>query len=300
MLISMFQFRRISILRSGLCLLVVLLVKGWVGAVAADAQTTETEERPTAVPSKSASEMRERFVRECVRITPGQDGFAKEVTLGTANPEPFELPAFQTQITHAFRISRYEMTQELYQLVMERNPSRWKGPRNSVENVSFQDAAAFCEKLTKQLHEHQLIEASEMVRLPTAVEWEYCCRAGAATRYCFGDSAGEGDSTAVLDEFAWHTGNAAGNDPAVGVLKPNAWGLCDVHGYLWEFVTDNVSKDSQTATDRRMVRGGSWRDQHSRLSCSSWSAVSTTTVSDALGFRCVIAEKPEIKKPLKE
>lgn len=300
MLTPVFPFRRICVLRLAMWVFVVLLIKGWLGAASVDAQTTETEERPTAVPSKSASEMLERFVRECVRITPGEEGFATEVTLGTAKPEPFELPAFQTQITHAFRISKYEMTQELYQLVMGRNPSRWKGPRNSVENVSFQDAEAFCEKLTKQLHQQKLIATSEEVRLPTAVEWEYSCRAGAGTRYCFGDVAGEGNSTALLDEFAWHTGNAAGNDPAVGVLKPNAWGLCDVHGYLWEFVSDNVTKDSEAAADRRMVRGGSWRDHHSKLSCSSWSAVSTTTVSDALGFRCVIAEKPATKKPPKE
>lgn len=300
MMIRICQLQQFLTLRSGLCLLVVLLIEGWLMAVSANAQTTETEERPTAVPSESAAEMLERFVRECVQISPGQEGFAQEVTLGTANPESFELPAFETQLTHAFRISRYEMTQELYQSIMDRNPSRWKGPRNSVENLSFQDAETFCAKLTARLHEQKLIPTSEVVRLPTAVEWEYCCRAGASTRYCFGDSAGEGDSTSVLDEFAWHTGNAAGNDPAVGVLKPNAWGLCDVHGYLWEFVTDNVKDVSQSSSNRRMVRGGSWRDPHLRLSCSSWSAVAATTVSDALGFRCVIAEKPVIKKPSKE
>jgi len=299
MMVRIFQLQRSPGLRRGLCLLLVLLAEGWIQARPVVAQTAP-KERPTAIPSQSAAEMLERFVRECVQISPGQEGFAKEVTLGTANPESFELPALETQISHPFRISRYEMTQELYQLIMERNPSRWKGPRNSVENVSFQDAEAFCAKLTAKLHEQKLIATSEEVRLPTAVEWEYCCRAGAATRYCFGDSAGEGDSTALLDEYAWHTGNAAGNDPAVGVLKPNAWGLCDVHGYLWEFVTDNVTKDSQTAVDRRMVRGGSWRDQHARLSCASWTAVSATTISDALGFRCVIAEKPDTKKPSKE
>src|SRR5206468_970100 len=109
--------------------------------------------------------------------------------------------------------------------VMGQNPSRWKGPRNSVEMMSWEDANEFCGKITRKLRKQGLIEKAEVIRLPTESEWEYCCRAGTTTKYSFGDKARkDGDvspKASILNDYGWHTGNAAGNDPAVGVLKPN-------------------------------------------------------------------------------
>lgn len=267
--------------------------------------TSGQDDRPrTAVPSRSTDEMLQRFVDECVRITPGEGGFPTRFVIGAESPMDHELPRKDAGIVYHFRISRYETTQELYQTVMGTNPSRWKGPRNSVENVRWSDASAFCRKLTELLQTRKLIDANEIVRLPDAVEWEYCCRAGSTTRFCFGDNAG-GDSggTATLDEYAWHTGNAAGNDPAVGVLKANAWGLHDFHGYLWEFVSDQVSRvaaegdvSDGKSGEQRTIRGGSWRDPYSLLSSSAYLTVPADALSDAIGFRCVIAQKPVPKK----
>ena len=256
--------------------------------------------RATAVPSQSADEAVERFVKECVAITPGKANFPVKFSVGVRDPGKHEMRQREVNMDYGFRISKFETTQELYQAVAGVNPSRWKGPRNSVESVSFNDVERFCQKLTVMLQEEKLIRMDEMVRLPTSIEWEYCCRAGTSTRYSFGDAAGAADQTEILDAHAWHTGNAAGNDPAVGVLKPNPWGLHDVHGYLWEFVSDGPPPESKENPESRVIRGGSWRDAHPLLSSSSYFTIPADGANDAVGFRCVIAEKPETKNPSRQ
>lgn len=254
--------------------------------------------RPTAKPSASPEEAIKRFVEECVEIKPGTGKFPGKFQLGQAKPEKHERAKFEATFETNFRISRYEMTQELYLAVTGRNPSRWQGPRNSVEGVTFQDAQKFCESLTAILRKRKLIGPKEAVRLPTAAEWEYCCRAGSSTLYGFGDTAGINGTTNLLDEHAWHTGNAAGNDPAVGILKQNPWGLHDMHGYLWEFVDNSRENEASTAAaDTVEIRGGSWRDKHPLLSCATYLRVARSESGDHIGFRCVIAEKPTLKKP---
>jgi formylglycine-generating enzyme required for sulfatase activity len=240
----------------------------------------------------AADKLLKGFVAELVSIEPGKENFpGGKVTLGVTSPKN-ELAAVQVEFTAPFRISRYEMTQELYELVMGANPSRWKGPRNSVEMMTLADAETFCKKLTEMLRRQKLIDAGESVRLPTEAEWEYCCRAGTTTRYCFGDTAtADGDQSpkaTLLDPWAWHTGNAAGNDPPVGALKPNAWGLYDVHGYLWEFVTPD-SRLPAVAAGSVILRSGSWKDHHSQLTSSSRRVVPAATADDAVGFRCVVS-----------
>ena len=261
-----------------------------------------------ATPGKSPETLLKGFVEECVLIEPGTDKFPPSFQMGRHFESPFALPELTVTLTQSFRISKFEMTQELYTAVMGKNPSRWTGPRNSVESMSFLDAEACCTKLTTRLLDAKLIAANDVVRLPTEAEWEYCCRAGTDTRYSFGDAAStETDKdplASILNEYAWHTGNAAGNDPAVGVLKPNPWGLYDMHGYLWEFVSDeHADTNSATAPEStpktttnkatRIIRGGSWRDPASQLTCGARKPIPDQTSSDAIGFRCVIAQKPQ-------
>ena len=104
----------------------------------------------------------------------------------------------------------------------------------------------------------------------------------------------------VLDEYAWHTGNAAGNDPAVGALKPNPWGLYDMHGYLSEFCLDDWQPDYQQVPEAShqpvrngskecVIRGGSWQDPFPELRSSARRPFLKTAVSPGVGFRCVIA-----------
>ncbi|MFO1003733.1 MAG: formylglycine-generating enzyme family protein [Planctomycetaceae bacterium] len=283
-----------------------------VTLVAADRFTLGNGQSPGESGRQKSSEARilKLFVEECVDITPGNGAFPKSFQMGGPIQVPLAAELREVQMTSAFRISRYEVTQELYRVVMGVNPSRWKGERNSVEMVSFQDAQQFCARLTALLRSEKLLTDKQAVRLPTEAEWEYCCRAGTNTAFSFGDSAtAEGDQeniASILNDYAWHTGNAAGNDPVVGALKPNPWGLYDVHGYLWEFVSDPYNKTGSAANEStgeakkespasraaRIIRGGSWRDHHSLLTSYSRLVIPDHAASDAIGFRCVIESSP--------
>lgn len=209
-----------------------------------------------------------------------------------AGPEA-ERPAHRVTIEHRFEIARYETPQNLWEAVMGRNPSRWKGMRNSVEMLSYGDALDFCRRATLAMRKAKLIAEDEVVRLPSEAEWEYAARAGSTGRYSFGDDA------AKLGEYGWYHGNAAGNDPAVGAKQPNAWKLYDVHGYLWEWCADCWHDDYRGAPadgsawiagddPRRVLRGGSWKDGAEKLTSSFRRAAEPTLRDDAVGLRCVI------------
>src|SRR5690606_36102213 len=104
-----------------------------------------------------------------------------------------------------------------------------------------------------------------------------------------------------LDPYGWHTGNAAGNDPPVGAVKPNAWGLYDMHGYLWEFCSDRWTKEADPAkatattsdlqaTESIVIRGGSWKDRFESLVSRARRAFGNEQRDDAVGCRCVRAK----------
>jgi len=240
------------------------------------------------------------FVDELVPIAPGTDKFPAELIVPFSGdvvdgqPQSFKLK-------QPFAIAKYEVPQNLYTAVMGNNPSKWTGPRNSVEMMTWTEAREFCAKLTEALRTARLIEGTEVIRLPTEVEWEYCCRAGTATAYSFGDAAqADGDAgqqATLLDKYGWHTGNAAGNDPPVGALKPNPWGLYDKHGYLWEFCSDpwgaavnDLPPKANFQPDQIVIRGGSWKDRFEKLTSASRRAFAVDARDDAVGFRCVRAK----------
>lgn len=159
--------------------------------------------------------------------------------------------AHQVTLTKGFWIGKTPVTQDQWQKVMGSNPSHFKGPQKPVEMVSWNDAQEFLNKL------------GAGYRLPTEAEWEYACRAGSTTRYCFGDSQGE------LREYAWFAPNRGRTTYPVGQKKPNAWGIHDMHGNVCEWcqdwyggypkgaVTDPTGADQASA---RVRRGGSWHD----------------------------------------
>ena len=103
------------------------------------------------------------FREEFVQIPSGS------FTMGST----LEKPAHKVTIAKAFQIARVEVPQNLWHRVMGDNPSKWKGKRNSVEMVSFQDAVDFCAKATALMREAKLIDAAQEIRLPTEAEWEY-------------------------------------------------------------------------------------------------------------------------------
>jgi formylglycine-generating enzyme required for sulfatase activity len=235
------------------------------------------------------------FRQEFIPITPGQSGHPSEFQMGRADGDPRERPPHKVTLKHSFAIARYEVPQNLWQAVMGENPSHWKGPRNSVEMLSFDEALDFCHKITGRLREARLIGPTEVVRLPSEAEWEYATRAGTTTRYSFGDDVDD------LDAYAWHTGNAAGNDPPVGAKRPNAWNLYDVHGYLWEWCTDSWHETYAGApsdgtawtaggdSGRRVLRGGSWKDPAAKLTSSYRRDAPSGLKDDAVGLRCVLS-----------
>jgi formylglycine-generating enzyme required for sulfatase activity len=238
------------------------------------------------------------FVEELVPITPGQGKFPASFTMGSSdNDAPAtEKPAVKVTFKAGFAMSRYEVTQELYKAVTGKEPSKWPGPRNSVEMANWDEVTSFCEKLTAELHKAKLIPETDVIRLPSEAEWEYCCRAGSTTRYSFGDDA------KALGDFAWYKGNAAGNDPPVGKKKPNAWGLYDMHGYVWEWCQDAWAPTHEGARDDAsprvvkdakdfVVRGGSWADGADAARSAFRAGQPRAHRSDAIGFRCVRSRK---------
>ena len=161
---------------------------------------------PAEEPPADRSDLLAIFREEFVDITPGQGMYPVFFEMGRGDGPAAERPPHRVTPAGAFAIARYEVPQNLWQAVMRSNPSRWKGPRNSVEMLSHDDAVEFCRRATEQMRAAKLIGPRQVVRLPSEAEWEYAARAGTTTRYSFGDDAGK------LDEYAWSTQNASGNE----------------------------------------------------------------------------------------
>jgi formylglycine-generating enzyme required for sulfatase activity len=161
-----------------------------------------------------------------------------------------EGPVRSVQITKAFYMGRYEVTQDQYMAVMGRNPSKCRGGNLPVETVSWEEAVAFCGKIGG--------------RLPTEAEWEYACRAGSETQFCYGDDP----NYTQLGEYAWYPGNSGSRTHAVGQKKPNTFGLYDMHGNVYEWCSDWFAAFAKEQTvdpvgppsgQSRVCRGGGWR-----------------------------------------
>ena len=186
---------------------------------------------------------------------------AGEFMMGSPTTESDRLDT-ETQhrvtLTKPFCLGVTEVTQEQYQKVMGTNPSQFQGPQNPVEKVGWAEAVEFCGKLSAMPAEKT---AGHVYRLPTESEWEYACRSGTTTAYSFGDDASR------LGDYGWFGGNSDSSTHPVGEKKPNAWGLYDMHGNVFEWCQDRPGVyPSGSATDPtgatsgslRVFRGGSW------------------------------------------
>jgi formylglycine-generating enzyme required for sulfatase activity/tetratricopeptide (TPR) repeat protein len=177
-----------------------------------------------------------------------------------------EGPQHEVVISRPFLLGVAPVTQTEWQAVMGANPSSHKGGDRPVENVSWLDAVAFCNRLSEQVGLRPVYRisgtdvawdrAADGFRLPTEAEWEYACRAGTT-----GARYGE------IDAIAWYSANSGGETHPVRQMRPNAWGLHDMLGNVWEWVWDwKADYSSGTVTDPvgpatgsfRVPRGGSW------------------------------------------
>ncbi len=230
---------------------------------------------------------------ELVPIEPGEFFIAE-----------MKLP-MRVQVTRRFELGKFEVTQEQYEAVMGTNPSffqsgtnpQLKGQdtrRHPVDSVSWLDAVRFCNQLSLRhgLRPYYKIDGDKVVRnrgpgfrLPTEAEWEYASRAGASTRWSFGDDEKQ------LGEYAWFAGNSSKQTHSVGEKKPNRWGLNDMYGnvpeWCWDWYQPNafekgpeIDPPGPSEGRTRVIRGGAWdtraeqtRSDHRHSLGNAYSAV---------------------------
>ena len=276
---------------------------------------------------KDRSEL-EQICRRLMAMAPNTetDGYAREVlsTLGVLFTDGgsqirvdertgitfIEIPAgtfeMGDNVKHTFRltspfwVAKYPVTNAQYELFLKSTSSaggkrimkvtppkywddrRFNQPEQPVVGVSWDDAQAYCQWAR--------------CRLPTEAEWEYACRAGSEHAYCFGDDE------SLLGDYAWFDANSNDQTQPVGTKKPNAWGLHDMHGNVWEWCQDLYGKyptgpvvdpEGPPQGSSRVFRGGGWGDSaaYCRAAIRAWSDPALR--SDGLGFRlCLSSAEP--------
>ncbi len=206
---------------------------------------------------------------------------SKADPFASSPPSADEMPQHAVSIK-AFSLGKFEVTQKQWFALMGNLPSKFKGRTLPVEQVSWDDAQAFVKKLSEK--------TGKQYRLASEAEWEYASRAGSQTAYAFGDDARE------LGRYAWSGENAGQTTHPVGEKQPNAWGLHDMSGNVWEWTEDCWNENYNSApTDgrawmagncsQRVLRGGSWFD-FPRLLRAALRLRGTSAVRDNyIGFR---------------
>jgi formylglycine-generating enzyme required for sulfatase activity len=191
-----------------------------------------------------------------------------------------ERPAHRVTISQSFYLGKYPVTQAQWEAVMGNNPSVFKGrPDQPVECVSWDDAQAFLRKLTER-------EGGGDYRLPTEAQWEYAARAGTETSLYHPD----------VNAIAWYRANSNDQPQPVGQKLPNAWGVYDMLGNMWEWCHDgertytaDAVVDPRGPTDagaHRVVRGCSWFHPARLVRAAHRDWVVPGNRLDVLGFRC--------------
>lgn len=225
-----------------------------------------------------------------------------------------EQPMHEVELTHPFRMSQTEVTQELWTAVMGYNPSWFRGAQLPVENISWWEAVDFCNRLSLR---HGLqpcyVRRGDTVfwdrtangyRLPTEAEWEYACRAGTTTDTYAGDLRQPwgacDEEEPELEAIAWYCHNSDDRSHPIGQKQPNRFGLFDMLGNVAEWVWDWFDPQAYRAHEpkdpagpptgiRRAVRGGAWNMGSAALRSAARSSASPWYHSPAVGFRIVCA-----------
>lgn len=296
------------LLAFGLCLILVSCSQGETPSETPEAPSVAEIEQE-AGPGPEAAQLPKRVEpvvlseadRKIAAMAPEGMAFIKGgcFIMGNNNAQVDEKFEREVCIEDYF-MDKYEVTQERWERVMGFNPSKFINPNNPVEQVNYYDIQKFIKK------------SNGACRLPTEAEWEYAARAGAETRYYWGN---------VMDgEYAWFMDNAEGVTHPVGQKKPNAFGLHDMMGNVWEWTEDwwqNVYPP-QKLTDPtgpntgeyKVIRGGSIDSSAGalRLTNRTWlnpknrvySKISTygglvNEKFNYIGFRCVVSADTWLK-----
>jgi formylglycine-generating enzyme required for sulfatase activity len=207
---------------------------------------------------------------------------------------PCEQPVHDVTIEYDFYMGKYEVTQAQWEIVMGTNPSYFNtcGVNCPVDDASWADCQAFIAALNGVVSEGTF-------RMPSEAEWEYACRAGTTTRFYFGDSdclAVQWDPCELRTYAWWHSGSGFTTHP-VGLKPPNAFGLYDMHGNVYEWVQDryHYTYDGAPVDGSaweaggvgRMVRGGAWSSVPRTCRSSTRSRVNPDGPPKVCGLRLV-------------
>lgn len=253
--------------------------------VVAKAPASGAPEHPstTPAPMKTATiDLGGGVKMEFVLIQPGS------FVMGTDednDPDSDASPPRRVTLTQPFYLGKYEVTQEQWEKVLGSNPSHFRGAKRPVETVSWNACQEFLVKLQER--------TGRKFALPTEAQWEFACRAGTRTPWSFGDS------DAAMGDYAWNRDNSGQTTHAVGEKKPNAWGLCDMHGNVAEWCADWYAKHTYARSDAtdpagpssgdsRVLRGGAWGDDSGYLRCTYRNCNGPDGANDGIGFRCVM------------
>lgn len=203
---------------------------------------------------------------EFVRITKGSFNMGGS---GAVADSLIAAPLHPVELTADFWMGRTEITRKQWERLMgseelhpdKPNPFRKDDPDYPMVSVSFQDVERYLEVLNNR-------EGAWHFRLPTEAEWEYACRAGTGTEFAFGDRLTDSlaNYRADLPSHLSRPGRAVGHPAPVGSYPPNPWGLYDMHGNAWEWVSDWYAPYTDLSVDpkgpdhgnEKVLRGGSW------------------------------------------
>jgi formylglycine-generating enzyme required for sulfatase activity len=212
--------------------------------------------------------------------------------------QPREQPVHPVTIS-SFYMGRYPVTQAQYEVIMGNNPSHFKGANLPVENISWNNAVEFCERLTARV--------GYSYYLPSESQWEYACRAGTETLFSFG--------TTLTTKLANYNGVTTSPQKAQGIFRnrttlvgsfpQNAFGLYDMHGNVWEWCQDNWHENYEGApsdgtawlskhNSNHLLRGGSWKTDDWRCRSTCCFHITANNRDNDYGFR-IACSAPKAK-----